>query len=105
MSVKKQVERNQYVFRMFLLQGMNFKMLSLRNWMLSKFGTLDGKKWVSQLSLGDDCNNESQLGCLRVLESSCLIRKVVSGFALPLWISRQECRLRFHTWATPKVEP
>ena len=31
MSVKKQVERNQYVFRMFLLQGMNFEMLSLRN--------------------------------------------------------------------------
>ena len=46
--------------------------------MLSKFGTFDGKKWVWQLSLGDDCNNESQLGSLRVLESLCLIRKVVS---------------------------
>jgi hypothetical protein len=31
MSVKKQVERNRYVFRMFELQGMNFEMLSLRN--------------------------------------------------------------------------
>jgi hypothetical protein len=31
MSVKEQVERNRYVFRMFLLQGMNFEMLSLRN--------------------------------------------------------------------------
>jgi hypothetical protein len=46
--------------------------------MLSKFETFDGKKWVWQLSLGDNCNNESHLGSLRVLESLCLIRKVVS---------------------------
>jgi hypothetical protein len=31
MSVKKQVERNRYVFRMFLLQGINFELLGLRN--------------------------------------------------------------------------
>jgi hypothetical protein len=31
MSVKKEVERNQDVFMMFLLQGMNFEMLSLQN--------------------------------------------------------------------------
>jgi hypothetical protein len=36
MCVKKEVERNQDVFRMFLLQGMNFKMLSLQNKMLPK---------------------------------------------------------------------
>jgi hypothetical protein len=36
MSVKKEVERKQDVFRMFLLQGMNFEMLSLQNKMLPK---------------------------------------------------------------------
>jgi hypothetical protein len=37
MCVKKEVERNQCVFRMFLLQGMNFEMLSLQNKTLLKF--------------------------------------------------------------------
>jgi hypothetical protein len=36
MSVKKEVERKQDVFRMFLLQGMNFEMLSLPYKMLPK---------------------------------------------------------------------
>jgi hypothetical protein len=60
MSVEKQVERNHHVFRMFLLQGMNFEMLSLQNEMLPTIRTFDGRKWVWQSSLADDCNNESQ---------------------------------------------
>jgi hypothetical protein len=36
MSVRKEVERNQDVVWMFLLQGMNFEMLSLQNEMLPK---------------------------------------------------------------------
>jgi hypothetical protein len=41
MSVRKEVERNQDVFRMFLLQDMNFEMLSLQNKMLPEIGTFD----------------------------------------------------------------
>jgi hypothetical protein len=36
MSVRKEVEWNKDVFRMFLLQGMNSEMLSLQNEMLPK---------------------------------------------------------------------